>query len=117
MNVETQRREQDSMLNWMTSMIRLRRECPEIGNGSWEIMNTGYEHILGMYYQWKDRQLFIWHNFSEKPQELVFMAKEAEEAGTRRLVDLMNNIESIEDDKGRHTITLEAYGYRWFRAG
>jgi len=113
-NVETQRREKDSMLNWMTSMIRLRRECPEIGNGEWQIIQTGYDHILGMYYQWNERRLFIWHNFSEKPQELVFLAKNA---GTRRLIDMMNNIESIDDEKGRHTITLEAYGYRWFRAG
>jgi maltose alpha-D-glucosyltransferase / alpha-amylase len=113
-NVEVQRRDPGSMLNWMTSMIRLRRECPEIGKGEWEILNTGYDHILGMHYHWKGRRLFIWHNFSEHPQELVVSAKTA---GTRRLVDLMNNIESIEDEKGRHTITLEAYGYRWFRIG
>jgi maltose alpha-D-glucosyltransferase / alpha-amylase len=31
------------------------------------------------------------------------------------LVDLIQNIESEADEKARHTITLEAYGYRWFR--
>ncbi|MBW8687487.1 alpha-amylase family protein [Chitinophaga rhizophila] len=113
-NVESQRRDPDSMLNWMTAMIRLRRECPEIGNGDWEILDTGYHHILGMRYHWRERQLFIWHNFSDHPQELVVTSKVT---GKGRLVDLMNNIESIEDDKGRHTITLEAYGYRWFRGG
>lgn len=113
-NVEAQRRDPGSMLNWMTAMIRLRRECPEIGKGTWTIEDTSFDHILGMRYEWSGRRLFIWHNFSDNPQELVFSAKKA---GTRRLIDLLSNIESIEDDKGRHTITLEAYGYRWFRAG
>lgn len=113
-NVEEQRRNPKSLLNWMTSLIRLRRECTEIGYGQWEILETGYDHILGMRYQWKGRSLFIWHNFYEKPQEIVILAKNT---GTDRLVDLINNIESIVDDRGRHTITLEAYGYRWFRAG
>jgi maltose alpha-D-glucosyltransferase/alpha-amylase len=113
-NVEVQRREPGSLLNWMTSLIRLRRECTEIGFGQWEILETGFDHILGMCYQWKGRVLFIWHNFYEKPQEIVILAQNT---GTNRLVDLINNIESIVDDRGRHTITLEAYGYRWFRAG
>jgi len=112
-NVENQRRDAGSLLNWMTTLIRLRKECPEIGYGDWEIMETGYDEILGMRYCWKDKVLLIWHNFSEKSLELVVPEKQA---GTGRLIDLMNNIESVLDHKGRHTITLEAYGYRWFRA-
>lgn len=37
-------------------------------------------------------------------------------AGASRIADLMGIIESVVDEKNRHTITLEAYGYRWFRA-
>ncbi|KAA6441261.1 trehalose synthase [Dyadobacter flavalbus] len=112
-NVENQRREPGSLLNWMTSMIRLRKECPEIGYGSWEILDTGFKEVLGMRYTWKDKVLFIWHNFHEKSMELIVPEKIA---GTGRLIDAMNNIESVTDVNGRHTITLEAYGYRWFRA-
>lgn len=112
-NVENQRREPNSLLNWMTSMIRLRKECPEIGYGSWEILDTGFKEVLGMRYTWKDKALLIWHNFQGKSMELVVPEKIA---GTGRLIDAMNNIESIIDVNGRHTITLEAYGYRWFRA-
>lgn len=113
-NVEAQRRDPESLLNWMTAMIRLRKECPEIGYGEWKIIDTGYDPILCMYYQWKERKLFTWHNFSDKPQEVVIKAKDA---GADRLVDLIQNIESEADGKARHTITLEAYGYRWFRVG
>lgn len=112
-NVENQRREPNSLLNWMTSLIRLRKECPEIGYGNWEIMDTGYKEILGMKYTWKNKILLIWHNFQATSLELVVPEKLA---GSVRIADLMSNIESITDEKGRHTITLEAYGYRWFRA-
>ncbi|MCF2505060.1 alpha-amylase family protein [Dyadobacter sp. CY107] len=112
-NVEDQRREPGSLLNWMTSLIRMRKECPEIGYGNWEIMDTGHTQILGMRYTWKNKILLIWHNFEEKSLELVVPEKMA---GASRIADLMSNIESVVDEKNRHTITLEAYGYRWFRA-
>ncbi|KAA0992505.1 alpha-amylase family protein [Dyadobacter aurulentus] len=112
-NVENQRRDPNSLLNWMTTLIRLRKECPEIGYGDWEIMDTGYTEILGMKYMWRNKILLLWHNFKETSLELVVPEKQA---GAGRLIDLCNNIESQLDDRGRHTITLEAYGYRWFRA-
>jgi maltose alpha-D-glucosyltransferase/alpha-amylase len=112
-NVENQRRDPGSLLNWMTTLIRLRKECPEIGYGNWEILDTGQKEILGMKYTWRTKILLVWHNFQEKSLELI--VPEAQ-AGSSRLIDLMNNIESELDEQGRHTITLEAYGYRWFRA-
>ncbi|WP_207532736.1 alpha-amylase family protein [Desertivirga arenae] len=112
-NVEAQRRDQGSLLNWTTDLIRLRKECPEIGLGDWQILDTRFNSILCMSYQWKERKLFTWHNFSEKAQEVIITA---EEAGSTRLIDVFNNIESVADEKGNHTILLEAYGYRWFRA-
>ncbi|QRR00988.1 alpha-amylase family protein [Dyadobacter sandarakinus] len=111
-NVENQRREPGSLLNWMTSLIRLRKECPEIGYGTWEILDTGLKEVLGMRYSYKNKRLLIWHNFSEKALELV-VAKE--HAKAVKLTDLMNNIQSEVNTDNQHTITLEAYGYRWFR--
>ncbi|WP_207422751.1 alpha-amylase family protein [Desertivirga brevis] len=113
-NVENQRRDPGSLLNWTTALIRVRKECPEIGTGDWQILDTGLNSVLGMSYQWKERKLFTWHNFNEKPQEIVITAKEA---GSTRLIDVFHNIESVADAKGNHTILLEAFGYRWFRRG
>ena len=111
-NVEAQRRDMGSLLNWTAALIRLRKECPEIGYGDWELLETGFDSILGMRYSWNGRSLFIWHNFSDKAEELVITEKKTK-AG--RLIDLMSNIESVVDKKGRHTIILEGHGYRWFR--
>ncbi|WP_162055329.1 alpha-amylase family protein [Pontibacter pamirensis] len=113
-NVETQRREPNSLLNWMTSLIRLRQECIEIGWGQWQILNTGLAQVLGMHYSWQGSSLIILHNFDEKAHEVTLDLKQEKEV---RLVDLMANDESRADEKGIHHITLDAYGYRWFRAG
>ena len=113
-NVENQRRDPSSLLNWMTALIRLRKECPEIGLGSWQIIKTTEQKVLVMCYSWKGSSLLIFHNFGEKPLELVLSKKQV---GEERLVDLMKNVESHADEKGRHTIILEAFGYRWFRTG
>ncbi|WP_299757721.1 alpha-amylase family protein [uncultured Pontibacter sp.] len=113
-NVETQRRIPDSLLNWMTTLIRLRQECTEIGWGDWQILEINNPHILGMHYMWQGSSLLIFHNFDEKAHEIVL---DLEQETKGKLIDLMQNEESIADEEGQHHITLPAYGYRWFRAG
>ncbi len=113
-NVENQRRDPHSLLNWMTALIRLRKECPEIGYGDWEIVETSANNILGMCYTWKGSSLLIFHNFDEHPHEIVLDAKKI---GEERLIDLMINEEIVTDEKQKHSIVIGAYGYRWFRTG
>ncbi|WP_114779200.1 alpha-amylase family protein [Botryobacter ruber] len=113
-NAEDQRRKPDSLLNWMTALIRLRKECPEIGWGTWEILKTGRPQVLGMYYCWRGNSLVVLHNFDEQPHEVTLSLKQNNED---RLIDLMANEKSVADEKGQHRITLDAFGYRWFRAG
>lgn len=112
-NIETQRRVSDSLLNWMTSLIRLRQECAEIGCGEWKIIKTGNAHVLGMQYTLEGSLLVILHNFNEHAQEVTFNLKNEKAS---KLIDLWAIQESERDDKGKHHICLEAYGYRWFRA-
>jgi len=113
-NVETQRRQPDSMLNWMTAMIRLRQECAEIGWGEWQILNTGSPCIMAMHYSWQNSSLLVLHNFDEKAHEAILDLKEE---GESKLVDLMAVHESNADEKGLHHINMDAFGFRWFRAG
>src|SRR3569623_1818322 len=37
-NVADQRRPPNSLLNWTERMIRMRKECPEIGWGTWQLL-------------------------------------------------------------------------------
>jgi maltose alpha-D-glucosyltransferase / alpha-amylase len=112
-NVADQRRVPDSMLNWMTALIRLRKECPEIGWGQWQILKTGVPQILAMHYSWQGKSLVVVHNFDNKMHEISLDLKQPEGVP---LIDLMTIAESLADAKGRHKITLDAYGYRWLRA-
>ena len=87
---------------------------PAIGWGSWQILKTGLPQVLAMHYHWQQSALVILHNFDEKPHEVLLTLPQNEE----RLEDLMVAKErSLADKKGRHHLTLEAYGYRWFRVG
>jgi maltose alpha-D-glucosyltransferase / alpha-amylase len=113
-NIEAQRRSKDSMLNWMTDLIRLRQECPEIGWGDWQILKTDQPKVLAMHYHWQNSSLIILHNFDEKCVEVKLNLKQDAE---EKLIDLMAVHESEADAKGHHHISLDAYGYRWFRAG
>ncbi|HEU5146524.1 MAG TPA: alpha-amylase family protein [Chryseosolibacter sp.] len=113
-NVETQQRAPDSLLNWMTSLIRLRHECTEIGWGDWCILDTGIPAVLGMYFRWQHSSLITLHNFDEKVREVCLDVKHKEES---KLIDLMKVEENVADENGIHKIRLGAYGYRWFRAG
>jgi maltose alpha-D-glucosyltransferase/alpha-amylase len=65
-NVADQQRDPGSLLNWFRAMIRLRKECPEIGWGDWQILGTGSAHALALEYQWRGNALVIVHNFDER---------------------------------------------------
>ena len=113
-NVADQRRDPHSLLNWMERMIRMRRECPEISWGRWKALNVRNDHVLALQYDWDSRTSVFLHNFDEKPWA-VRLHVDAPPGDV--LVNLLGQNESHADDSGRHTIDLEPWGYRWFRAG
>ncbi len=45
-NVEAQRRDPHSLLNWIERKIRMRQECPEISWGDWKILDAGTPGVL-----------------------------------------------------------------------
>jgi maltose alpha-D-glucosyltransferase / alpha-amylase len=114
LNVEKQRRDSGSLLNWTAHMIRLRKECPEIGWGDWKILPTGSPSVLAIRYDWQGNSIVVVHNFDEKSQE-VRVKPEVE--GGQKLVSLLFQDASEADQNGIHRIALEAYGYRWYRVG
>ena len=113
-NVEAQRRDPGSLLNWTASMIRLRKECPEIGWGEWEILQTDSPSTLAIRYDWRGNSVIVVHNFDEKPH-VVRIRPEVE--GGEKLENLLVQDHSSADESGTHRISLEAYGYRWYRVG
>ena len=58
-----QRRDPDSLLQWMARLIRLRIECPEIGWGDWKLVATRSPHVLALLYRWRGTAVLCLHNF------------------------------------------------------
>jgi maltose alpha-D-glucosyltransferase / alpha-amylase len=113
-NVADQRRDPDSFLNWTERAIRMRKECPEIGWGDWKILRTGTDQVLAMRYDWDDRTSVFVHNFLDKP---CAISLRIDGPNGSLLTNLLRQEASEADESGRHTIELDAYGYRWFRVG
>ena len=113
-NVESQRRDPNSMLNWTERMIRLRKECPEFGWGTYSILNTRSSNVLAMRFEWRNNGLLTLHNFHEKPVSITLALKDK---GGQRLMNLCVGEHSQAGPNGEHKIVLEGHGYRWYRIG
>jgi maltose alpha-D-glucosyltransferase/alpha-amylase len=115
-NVAEQRRDPNSLMNWMERMIRMRKEAPEIGWGDYEVLPAGSPAILAIRYDWRDNSVLVVHNLSAIPCEARLSVGLSGDEG-RRLVNILSADHSVADESGKHSILLEAYGYRWYRAG
>jgi maltose alpha-D-glucosyltransferase/alpha-amylase len=113
-NVAQQRRDPNSLMNWMERMIRMRKEAPEIGWGEFSVLQTRTPEVLAIRYDWRNNSVLVVHNFSAIPRE-VWLKMGTEDSGC--LVNLLSGENSTPDASGEHCLLLEPYGYRWFRVG
>jgi maltose alpha-D-glucosyltransferase / alpha-amylase len=114
-NVADQRRDPNSMLNWMERIIRMRKEVPEIGWGDFSFIPTETAEVLAMQYDWRNNSVVFVHNFSSEARQIRLHIMPGE--GKCELVNLLSADHSDPDTKGHHSILMEPYGYRWFRVG
>jgi maltose alpha-D-glucosyltransferase/alpha-amylase len=110
-NVEQQRRDPSSLLAWTARMIRLRKQCPEIGWGEWRVVPTGSSAVLALQYRWRGNTMVCVHNLDDGAREARLRV------GERKLTDLLDADELHSRPGGVHRVPLEPYGYRWFRLG
>ena len=89
---------------------------PEIGWGDFEIIDAGIPSVLAMRYDWRNNSVFFLHNLDPKPREVSFRVGLKDEKANK-LVNLLTDEHSDADKRGRHTVLLEPFGYRWYRVG
>ena len=112
-NVAAQRPDSTSLLNQITRLARLRKQYPEIGWGSWQMLNTGSEHVLAIRYDWQGRSLLIIHNFSPDPQSCQLGGSLK---GDTKMIRLLADSSGGQSQAGNdRTIQLAGYGYSWYR--
>ena len=113
-NAADQRRDAESLLNWTSRIIRMRKETPEFGWGEFEIVKTGHNAVLCIRYNWRNNSVVTIHNTSAEAMEIEVHL--GDQPG-RKLVNLLTQDHSDADHRGRHHIVMEPYGYRWYRVG
>jgi trehalose synthase len=109
LNVTRQRRDPESLLNWMERLIRRRRECPELGWGTSELLDAGDAAVFAQRSDWEGSTVVAVHNVAAREARARL---ELGEEGT--LVDLFRD-EEHELEDGAATIELPEYGAHWFR--
>src|SRR3954454_9887214 len=108
-NATSQRRDPGSMLNWMERLIRRRRECPELGWGTWALLDTGDEALFAHRCDWEGSTIVAVHNLADREASAHLVL-----GGEGELVDLFED-KDLAVDAGEVTVELNPYGYRWFR--
>jgi maltose alpha-D-glucosyltransferase/alpha-amylase len=116
LNVAAQRRDPDSLLNWIERVIRMRKELPEVGWGECDVIELDNPALLVLLYRWRNNAVLFVHNVADEPCEACFALPEPD-GRSDVLVNLLSEDHSHAGDDHRHRIAIEPYGYRWFRVG
>jgi maltose alpha-D-glucosyltransferase / alpha-amylase len=113
-NVEDQRRDPGSLLNWKERILRMRRECPEISWGGFVVLRTHEPGVLALRYDWRGTSLITVHNLSARTTKPRI---KADRENGRILVDVFSGRKSTALKDGAHRLTLQPHGWHWFRIG
>ena len=115
-NVAEQRRDSESLLNWMEKIIRRRRETPEFGWGEMTTLATGDSAVLAHRCDWEGRTVLAVHNFAGEARTVIIELGEiASEESSSELKDLLRSRPVPAISGGDIELDLEPYDYRWFR--
>jgi maltose alpha-D-glucosyltransferase / alpha-amylase len=108
-NVAIQQRNSDSLLNWFDRAIRVRKQCSEFGCGKWNVIDTSESCVFAHCCELQNKVVLAVHNLSDQPCTVTLKSN-----FDRQLVDLFGD-HQYEPLQGSQSISLEPYGYRWFR--
>lgn len=115
-NVFHQRRDPDSLLNWMERIIRRRREAPEFGWGAWSVLDSGDDAVLAHRCDWEGSMVLAVHNLSEQERSVTFdLGQPKLTKGAGELEDLLTDRPAPDFEDGKIEVNLEGYGHRWYR--
>jgi trehalose synthase len=112
-NVQDQRADPDSLLNFMRLLIARYRSCPELGWGELEVLEQPHPAVLAHRTTWEDASLVAVHNLSE--EAVTVPLKLSGVADGCHLLDLLQEGSTELSADGTCELQLEAFGNRWLR--
>jgi maltose alpha-D-glucosyltransferase/alpha-amylase len=109
-NVNAQRRDPHSLLNWMERVLRALRECPEVGENSCEVLDSGEPDVLVHRYAGPHGAMLFVHNLDDHQRTVRL----ADQLGTYDApVEAFADADYGDVDLGR--LKVNGWGYRWIR--
>jgi maltose alpha-D-glucosyltransferase/alpha-amylase len=108
-NVDAQLRDPSSLLRRLIELIRVRKQCGEIGRGDWRVLRSRNPAVLALEHRGARGGVVCAHNLGVEPAD-VSLALDAP------VLESLLGGGSSRAGNGRHRLRLEPYGYDWFRA-
>ncbi len=112
-NVGDQRRDPDSLLNFMTLLIRRYRQSPELGWSDFELVDQPHREVIAHRCVWGDGSMVAMHNLDPEPRTVPITLPDCDDSC--QLVDLLEDGTTQLDANGAAALQLGGYGYRWLR--
>jgi trehalose synthase len=112
-NVQDQRHDHESLLSFMKLLISRYRESPELGWGTFTVLEQPHPAVLAHACVWDDGTMVAVHNLGAEPRTVPLTLEDCD--ATHRLVDLLQEGSTPVSDKGGVELAIEGYGYRWLR--
>ncbi|MGW6173032.1 alpha-amylase family protein [Arthrobacter sp. NPDC055138] len=118
-NAAQAKRDPDSLWNFMATLIKRYRECPELGWGHFEILKQPEKSVLAHRCTWEESSMVLLHNLSPDPVtvelDLATEDRPAEALQEVLLLDLLGDSDVKIGEDGTCTLPLEGFGYKWLR--
>jgi maltose alpha-D-glucosyltransferase/alpha-amylase len=112
-NVETQQRDSNSLLRWSGELIRVLRECPEIGVGEPSVIDAGLPRsVLVHRFDAPEGSIVLLHNLSDT-QVTVELDGIADR--TCRPLEVFSDSDYGASQVDLTRLSLNGWGYRWIR--
>lgn len=112
-NVEDQRADPDSLLNWFERLVRMRKDLPEVGLGRWDLLDAGDHSVIAIRYRWEGREVLAVHNVAARRIEVSIDV--GDDRTTHDLLPFGSHHPPSNSEHGVITLELLPYGYRWIR--
>jgi maltose alpha-D-glucosyltransferase/alpha-amylase len=111
-NVQLQRANPDSLLRWFEELIRVLRECPEIGVGTIQVIGSQLPRsVLAHRFDAPEGSILLLHNLSESPTSLDLGRVQ----GDQRPYEVFSDQAYDPITHRLNGLRLGPYGYRWIR--
>jgi glycosidase len=114
-NVAAQRRDPNSLLSWITLLIRRYRECPELAWGKCTVLEHEAPAVFALRADAAGGTVLALHNLDRQPAEVTAQLDDVD-SGTRVVDLLVDDTTTLGDDHSVR-LRLDGYGCRWLRVG